>query len=163
MGVWWACAWCVWQVRLVLKANRYFVESVHLDVLRRLLRDPVIREAAVNGGELQRSRALKEHAAATIAAAVEQVDEMDAKGGAVGGGLGGSQAGGAGATQPGNKAKAKSNAGGGEGEEDVEDGDAPGTYGPSFQVRAWKSTVTSLKYSCMAVLLRPVSSHTGNM
>ncbi|XP_077009597.1 general transcription and DNA repair factor IIH helicase/translocase subunit XPB isoform X1 [Tamandua tetradactyla] len=39
------------KVKLVLKHNRYFVESSHLDVIQHLLQDPVIRECRLRNAE----------------------------------------------------------------------------------------------------------------
>lgn len=39
------------KVKLVLKHNRYFVESSHPDVIQRLLQDPVIRECRLRSAE----------------------------------------------------------------------------------------------------------------
>lgn len=59
------------KAKLVLKKNKFWVESAHHDVLRRLLNDPVIRHAkednySQHGDGLVRLKALKEHAAADL-------------------------------------------------------------------------------------------------
>jgi len=42
------CTLSYGKVKLVLKHNRYFVESVYPDILQKLLKDPVILNAKVN-------------------------------------------------------------------------------------------------------------------
>jgi len=42
------CTLSYGKVKLVLKHNRYFVESTHPDILQKLLKDPVILNAKVN-------------------------------------------------------------------------------------------------------------------
>jgi hypothetical protein len=70
----------------VLKRNRFFVESTDRRLLRTLLADHVIADAAVvppGKDPLQRSTALVEHGARDI---VKQVDEADGEGGGEEGG-----------------------------------------------------------------------------
>uniref|UniRef100_A0A914MQR0 General transcription and DNA repair factor IIH helicase/translocase subunit XPB n=1 Tax=Meloidogyne incognita TaxID=6306 RepID=A0A914MQR0_MELIC len=46
-----ACTLSYGKVKLVLKKNKYFVESRHSDVIQRLLKDSVIQECLINTGE----------------------------------------------------------------------------------------------------------------
>jgi len=92
------------KVKLVLKRNRFYVESEYPDVLRTLMADSVIAQARAAGSEeLVVSKALKERAAAKLAE-VENADfdapqsntddsEGSDGGGSDGGGKGGTRGG----------------------------------------------------------------------
>ena len=58
------------QVKLVLKRNKYFLESPHPEVLQKLLKDPVIQEC--------RLRINNDEADGKTATAVAQATEKDA-------------------------------------------------------------------------------------
>lgn len=84
------------QVKLVLQQNKFFVESPHPDILRKLKRDPVIADAAVlpdrgggtggagqgeaGGGEFRVGAARRDRAAADLAQ-MEAIDLAAAEGG----------------------------------------------------------------------------------
>ncbi|KIY91315.1 DNA excision repair protein ERCC-3 [Monoraphidium neglectum] len=64
------------KAKMVLKKNKFWVESAHKEVLDTLLADPVIAEARTNslglpGDGLVRSKALRERAAHSLAAATQ--------------------------------------------------------------------------------------------
>ncbi|KAG2449987.1 hypothetical protein HYH02_000091 [Chlamydomonas schloesseri] len=129
------------KVKLVLKHNRFYVESAYPEVLKRLLKDKVISEAAVGGGIIQKSRALREYAAANITTAVDMV-EGGAEGGAAGAAGGKAAAeeagGGKGGAKGGKQAK---KAGGDEEEQEDEDEDeGTGAYGTAFKDIAAEET-----------------------
>ncbi|MEW5300916.1 MAG: hypothetical protein WDW36_003808 [Sanguina aurantia] len=63
------------KVKLVLKRNKFFVESSFPEVLQELLRDPIIRDAAVDAEHLVRNKALKEHTATHISLIDDVEDE----------------------------------------------------------------------------------------
>ncbi|GLC37001.1 General transcription and DNA repair factor IIH helicase subunit xpb1, partial [Pleodorina starrii] len=118
------------KVKLVLKHNHFYVESGHPEVLKRLLRDKVIQEAAVGGGIIQSSRALREHAAANITTAVEIVDEPGGGGG--GGGKAGAGAGAGKDAAGGGKGGKGDGGAAGEAAAEEED-DGVGAYGKAFK------------------------------
>jgi DNA excision repair protein ERCC-3 len=51
------------KVKLVLKHNKYYVESSHPDLIQKLLRDPIIRGARVIEDPVTETSATKTHAA----------------------------------------------------------------------------------------------------
>jgi DNA excision repair protein ERCC-3 len=72
-----ACTQNYGKVKLVLQQNRFFVESPHPDILRQLLRDTVIKDAAMKpnegAGGFRVEAARRDRAAASLA----QIEEID--------------------------------------------------------------------------------------
>ena len=62
------------KIKLVLKQNRYFVESSHPEILQMLLRDPVISEARVRPGESANDLPIATHTTTTTAAAAPSTE-----------------------------------------------------------------------------------------
>ncbi|PSC73140.1 DNA repair helicase XPB1-like [Micractinium conductrix] len=99
------------KVKLVLQQNRFFVESPHPEILRKLLADPVVKDAArldkpggadgAGGSQFQVGAARRDRALADLAA-IEEIDLAAEEDEEEGGGLGGAggAAPGAGAQPP---------------------------------------------------------------